>query len=1163
MEENKAPSDPRHPLTSRYAPYVIDTDTSLSHMRRRLRTALQQTRQLQLAFTHRVYEKYRVVLQPPAEMDPLLLAQQPKLALAQRQQEIARIRTDKETEKKNAIEFKIAGLHLVVLPEENTTQLPPNERGPTHQGQRHKTLSQAAAAAGEMVLERVRKLKSEKVEQTRQEQLALMGNTEAVNNHVAATSAATAAIPTNVTKKKTPLTLTPATLLSLDPHTDQVGGTRLLASTMALLHKNYKTSSTTQQRLRHPHPESLGGRRRAGETDEDAQLQWTLPPLPEHKRQALPVQTDTPIHPAVAKVLETFREKAPVTKIGLLHRLKDAEPNTILAFSVLHAIGLIGRATTNNTRIFREQDTQFCGSLTEKYWPRQGAESLRGGGDSKDARESDKEKSKDAAPLGRVRLPTGDLNSANNNNNFFIGVNPQGLHYSSLLGLGSGYDRAALYAREQAVLASSQYRIAAAFATQSMLGHGQFANQLSSSMATYGSAQAKKDEASDTTTKRPRANSSSVGSSQSTRTDAKMPAMKKRALSDPLTKQPVAESAASENDTEVLPTFETSISDDKAMKLYPPKRPQGLSVDDARLIRKGKLHEAVNGASGLEGQLAVLEYLNSIATAVPIPKALVFGPLKERLKNVGNSGAPPIARDVVVSCILVWLWANHEDHFQGAFLKNGRLDVDPDCKWLIQAAVDTAIRELTIEIADSIARGQGVFAEAAAARKAAAAGKTAAPGTDTETPAPSKNVEITTAAIVSKSLMIELSIDQNLNTILPHFQAAIEYLDEARMQALTAKCQERALLATFIARKATMSESFSHAYTSAMVRAGEAIGHDKLFELVQNEEVRASTMIPFDIFTDETDEWEDPCKPEEGFSPELSADDLVRRAHARAMIQKSLRKLQDRHNIRGGVSVYGPYTDPPADTAAASEASSVQSGQSSTTLSMPVSLTQKLSGLKRKIAAISEPTPPPGTGSAAATSWSLYDPKHTSTPLVWDPSIKESQPYGRFSIGERARSVSLALASRGNEKSEGGKKQRRSLSFNTPPPPLYGSSKDDEEGESPRSTYPIDWVDVAGIFQNVELPRKSPPSRSISAHHEAIVPLSGDIIAPFCRKFVGVSNIEQSGESDSEEDLRDEIVLQRHQEVLDVMKARLTDFLEARKKQQERRKIRKGKATNG
>jgi len=54
-------------------------------------------------------------------------------------------------------------------------------------------------------------------------------------------------------------------------------------------------------------------------------------------------------------------------------------------------------------------------------------------------------------------------------------------------------------------------------------------------------------------------------------------------------------------------------------------------------------------------------------------------------------------KQVVAAIVLIWLWVQHKEIFQRAFAKSGRIDVDPECKWLIQAAVDTATRALAAE----------------------------------------------------------------------------------------------------------------------------------------------------------------------------------------------------------------------------------------------------------------------------------------------------------------------------------------------------------------------------------------------------------------------------------------------------------------------------------
>jgi hypothetical protein len=109
----------------------------------------------------------------------------------------------------------------------------------------------------------------------------------------------------------------------------------------------------------------------------------------------------------------------------------------------------------------------------------------------------------------------------------------------------------------------------------------------------------------------------------------------------------------------------------------------------------------------------------------------------------------------MVATILVWLWTQHEDSFQRAFGKNGRIDVDPNCKWLIQASIDASTQALTNEIADAEARG--------GAMASAFAGQAKASVTDDQlvTPA-SASLNVLVASTVSRSLMTELELDDTM-----------------------------------------------------------------------------------------------------------------------------------------------------------------------------------------------------------------------------------------------------------------------------------------------------------------------------------------------------------------------------------------------------------------
>ena len=385
--------------------------------------------------------------------------------------------------------------------------------------------------------------------------------------------------------------------------------------------------------------------------------------------------------------------------------------------------------------------------------------------------------------------------------------------------------------------------------------------------------------------------------------------------------------------------------------------------------------------------------------------------------------------------------------------------------------------------------------------------------------------------------------------MIPHFHELLQYLDECRKCSLQSKSQERALLAALISRKATMSLPFSHAYVSSMVRAGEALGHGELFELVQNEEVKVSTMIPYDVFTDDSGAWEDPCRPADGYTANLTGDDLMRRAHARAMIQKSLKKLQDRHGIKGGTPSSGPYIDPPNSQGVGSNA---DASSKSIASSNPAS---NAKSWVRRQRSFSEPPIQPGTGSAAATSWALYDPRHYSAPLIWRADDAENGPYGRHNRTTRPRSLSLSQAGLRRQeslKSLKGRAPVRSMSISS-----CDTAKSDMDPETMlQSTQEIDWADVAGIFQRVTLPGTAQvqKEKELSDGSSNAV-RAKTIFAPYVR-MVDSSPALSDDESSEDEDLSEEAVLSRHQVVLDRMKEKLSAILEARKKQQERRKTR-------
>jgi hypothetical protein len=318
-------------------------------------------------------------------------------------------------------------------------------------------------------------------------------------------------------------------------------------------------------------------------------------------------------------------------------------------------------------------------------------------------------------------------------------------------------------------------------------------------------------------------------------------------------------------------------------------------------------------------------------------------------------------------------------------------------------------------------------------------------------------------------------------------------------------------------------------------------------------------MIPYDVFTDESGGWEDPCRPLLGFTEGLTGDELMRRGHTRAMIQKSLKKLQDRQNVKGGAQIAGPYIDTGSSSASStgSKASSAARG-----------------GSHRRRSSASEPSIQTGSGSAIATSWALYEPNHQSPPLEWNANAIHNSAYGRHNMGTRPRSLSLAQGAAVLRHS--GKVPRRRRSSSSIPVPVVSAvqqkeqvvvldkSSNEEVNVKPKprdvgsriSTREIPWGDIAGIFQKVQLPD------AIKEQKEKEAKLSAKertIFAPVVRKLdsIPVIDDEEEESDDEEEDLTDETILARHRVVLDRMKARLTFVLENNKKRnQDRRKSR-------
>lgn len=87
------------------------------------------------------------------------------------------------------------------------------------------------------------------------------------------------------------------------------------------------------------------------------------------------------------------------------------------------------------------------------------------------------------------------------------------------------------------------------------------------------------------------------------------------------------------------------------MQFFLPIAPPDLPDEVSKLIVTARFHAALEDKdSSLEGSM-LIEYLLAVGGAVPIPKALVANPLKERLNTPGfksqsNNAGPSVPREV-------------------------------------------------------------------------------------------------------------------------------------------------------------------------------------------------------------------------------------------------------------------------------------------------------------------------------------------------------------------------------------------------------------------------------------------------------------------------------------------------------------------------------------
>ena len=124
------------------------------------------------------------------------------------------------------------------------------------------------------------------------------------------------------------------------------------------------------------------------------------------------------------------------------------------------------------------------------------------------------------------------------------------------------------------------------------------------------------------------------------------------------------------------------------------------------------------------------------------------------------------------------------------------------------------------------------------------------------------------------------------------------------------------------------------------------------------------------------------------------------------------------------------------------------------------------------------------------------------------------------------------------------------------------TSKNDNDGNL-RSTREIEWSNVARLFRPVMITEKS--SRIVD-HHSVAVPAGSTIIAPFCRKVAfhntGTEELytisDDDSDSDTEEEMDDEKILESHQEVLSHIREKFDAMILVRQQIQERQRRARG-----
>lgn len=253
-----------------------------------------------------------------------------------------------------------------------------------------------------------------------------------------------------------------------------------------------------------------------------------------------------------------------------------------------------------------------------------------------------------------------------------------------------------------------------------------------------------------------------------------------------------------------------------------------------------------------------------------------------------------------------------------------------------------------------------------------------------------------------------------------------------------------------------------------------------------------------------------------------------------------LLKLQEKHGFQGGATAPGPFDDVPPLVDMAATAPSPVGGFCGGTNGTPRGTSFSVNTLKRKASFSFRELDATGGATHGAA---LQHPSHYCAPLVVREHDIEFSPYGNH-----IRSNADVEPQISNKKPKTTHDAQLGARTSHPVNIDFGII---------RSTEPIEWADIANMFQSVDVPDQLGTSGSQDCGEG-----EGRIFAPVTRKVNRLaghratyevwsdSDTECDGMGDAmdDEDLTDEAVLARHQIVLDHMKKKLDVAIGQRKR---------------